>query len=208
MKKIIVLSAVTIALGAMLFAGCAKPPTEKVAALKDKIAQLDGAGAAVFASQQYDAVVAGMSELQTLMDNKKNKAATAKADSLTTMVAEVETAIQTNAPAAAKQGVDAAKAELAKFKATMATPEAKKVIVKDDLKKMKEMEAAFDKDAANLDAAIGNSAFLNAYNDANTLKGKIAAAGQEVAQKIEDAKAKKAAKPAAKAAAKKSPKKK
>ncbi|MFA6470924.1 MAG: hypothetical protein WCU00_02700 [Candidatus Latescibacterota bacterium] len=204
MKKIIVLSAVAIALGAMLFAGCAKPPTEKVAALQEQITKFDGAGAAVFASQQYDAVVAGMSELQTLMDNKKNKAATAKADSLTALVAEVETAIQTNAPAAAKQGVDAAKAELAKFKATMATPEAKKVIVKDELKKMKEMEAAFDKDAANLDAAIGNSAFLNAYNDANTLKGKIAAAGQEVAQKIEDAKAKKAVKPAAK----KSPKKK
>jgi len=203
MKKIIVLSAVAIALGAMLFAGCAKPPTEKVAALKDQIAQLDGQGAAVFASQQYDAVVAGMSELQSLMDSKKNKAATAKADSLTAMVAEVETAIQTNAPAAAKQGVDSAKAELAKFKATMATPEAKKVIVKDDLKKMKEMEAAFDKDAANLDTEIGNSAFLNAYNDSNTLKGKIAAAGQEVAQKIEDAKAKKAVKPAAKKSTKK-----
>jgi hypothetical protein len=205
MKKIIVISCVAIALGAMLFVGCAKPPTEKVAALNEQITKLEGMGAQVFASQQYDAVSAAKAELQGLMDSKKNKAATAKADSLATMVAELETAINTNAPTAAKQAVDAAKAELAKYKQMMAAPEAKKVMSKDDMKKMMDMTAAFEKDAANLDSEIGNSAFLNAYNDGNTLKGKITAAGQEISQKMEEAKAKKAAKPVkgAKAPAKK-----
>lgn len=198
MKKIIVITSVAIALGAMLFVGCAKPPTEKVAALKDQIAKLEGQGASVFASQQYDQVVAGMADLQGLMDNKKNKAATAKADSLDILVKDLEPVIQTNAPAAAKQGVDAAKAELANFKKMMATPEAKKVIGKDGIKKMQDMTVGFDKDVANLDSEMGNSAFLNAYNDSNTLKGKITAAGQECTQKMEEAKAKKGAKAPAK----------
>lgn len=198
MKKIIIVGSLAIALGVMLFAGCAKPPTEKVAALQDQISKLEGQGAQVFATPQYDQVVAGMSDLNSLMDQKKNKAATAKADSMDALVKALEEAVTAQAPQVAKQAVDAAGAEIAKFKAQMMTPDAKKVIVKDEMKKMMDMAAGFDKDLAAVTADIGNSAFLNAYNNANTLKGKIAAAEQGITQKIEDAKAKKGAKAAPK----------
>lgn len=203
MKKIIIVGSLAIALGVMLFAGCAKPPTEKVAALKDQISKLEGQGAQVFATPQYDQVVAGMSDLNSLMDQKKNKAATAKADSMDALVKALEEAVTAQAPQVAKQAADAAGAEIAKFKAQMMTPDAKKVIVKDEIKKMAEMAAGFDKDLAAVTADIGNSAFLNAYNNANTLKGKIAAVEQGITQKIEDSKAKKGAKAPAKAAPKK-----
>ncbi|MDP2983679.1 MAG: hypothetical protein Q8O92_10170 [Candidatus Latescibacter sp.] len=203
MKKIIIVGSLAIALGVILFAGCAKPPTEKVAALQDQISKLEGQGAQVFATPQYEQVSAGMSDLNSLMDQKKNKAATAKADSMDALVKALDEAVIAQAPQVAKQAADAAGAEIAKLKAQMKTPEAKKVIVKDEIKKMDEMAAGFDKDLAAVTADIGNSAFLNAYNNANTLKGKIAAAEQGITQKIEEAKAKKGAKAPAKAAPKK-----
>ena len=200
MKKIVIVSSLVIALG-MLFAGCAKPPTEKFDALKAQIAQLEQSGAQVFASQQYDMVTAGMNDLTSLMDQKKNKDATAKADSLTALVTALDEAVKAQAPQVAKQAADAAGAELAKCKDMMKMPDAKKVMSKDEMKKMDEAIAGFDKDLAAVNADIGNSAFLNAYNNANALKGKIAAAGQGVTQKIEDAKAKAGAKAAPKKAA-------
>ena len=65
--------ALVIALGATLFIGCAKPPTEKVDALNAQFAQLQEKGAQVFAQAQYDQVSAQMTELQSLMDQKKYK---------------------------------------------------------------------------------------------------------------------------------------
>jgi hypothetical protein len=206
MKKIAIVSTLVIAFGALLFAGCAKPPTEKAEALKTQVSQLEQAGAQVFATQQYEAVTAGMADLSSLMDQKKNKAATAKADSLTALVAALDEAVKAQAPQVAKQAADAANAELMKYKDMMKMPDAKKVMAKDEMKKMDEMTAGFDKDLAAVTADIGNSAFLNAYNNANTLKGKIAAASQGMMQKMEDAKAKKGA-PKAMAPKKGAPKK-
>jgi len=206
MKKYLVSGALAIALGVVLFAGCAKPPTTEQAALKDQLTQLETQGAQVFATQQYDMVTAGMNELQSLMDNKKNKNAKAKADSLKTEMDALKAAVETQAPAIAKQGVDGATAEVAKFKALM-TPEAKKVLGAEETKKLDEMGAGFDKDAAALATDLGNSAFMNAFNNSKTLKDKVTMASQEVTQKMEEAKAKKGAKGAKAAPAKAAPKK-
>jgi len=191
LKKLAMITLAVI-LGASLFIGCAKPPTEKVDALNAQFTQLQEKGAQVFAMQQYDQVSAQMTELQGLMDQKKYKDAAAKADSVTTAMEELTTALETNGQQMAQAEVASANEEIVKFKAFIDGN--KKVLAGDEAKKFTDQTTAVEGQIAGLQAELDAKNFLNAYNTAKSVKDQLAAAAQEVTATIEAAKTKKGGK--------------
>jgi len=191
LKKLAMIT-LTVVMGASLFIGCAKPPTEKVDALNAQFTQLQEKGAQVFAMQQYDLVSAQMTELQGLMDQKKYKDAAAKADSVTTAMEELTTALETNGQQMAQAEVASANEEIVKFKAFIDGN--KKVLVGDEAKKFTDQTTAVEGQIAGLQAELDAKNFLNAYNTAKSVKDQLAAATQEVTASIEAAKTKKGGK--------------
>jgi len=186
MKKLLVSSVAVLALGAMLFAGCAKPPTEKVATLNDEFSKLQAAGAQVFAQAEYDAVNNQMTSLQGLMDGKKYKEATALADTITTAIEALKAAVETQGAEMAKAEVAGAAEEIAKFK-TLVTDNAKALGA--DAQKFQDQVAALESQAGGLQGDIDNKNLLKAFNDAKSIKDQIAAATQEITTALEAAKA-------------------
>ncbi|MHB9029593.1 MAG: hypothetical protein ACYC9O_12570 [Candidatus Latescibacterota bacterium] len=184
--------ALVIALGATLFIGCAKPPTEKVDALNAQFAQLQEKGAQVFAQAQYDQVSAQMTELQSLMDQKKYKEASALADSITTGMDAANAALETNGQQMAQAEVASANEEIVKFKAFVDGN--KKVLAAEDMQKYADQTAALEAQVAGLQAELDAANYLNAYNTAKSVKDQIAASTQEVTAKVEEAKTKKGGK--------------
>jgi len=199
-KKLVVAGSIAIALGVMLFAGCAKPPTAKVTTLTEEFNKLQAAGAQVFARDQYDQVNAQMASLQSLMDQKKYKEATALCDTITTAIEALKSAVDTQGAEIAKTEVASATEEIAKMK-TLVTDNAK-ALGAEDGKKLQDQIAALESQAGALQGEIDNKNFMNAFNTAKSIKDQIAAATQQVTTKLEEAKAKKGAKPAAKPAKK------
>jgi len=194
MKKAIVLLSAVALFGAMLVIGCAKPPTDKVAALTDDFAKLQTIGAPIFAQAEYDAVNGKMSTLQGLMDSKKYKEATALCDSIATDIANLKTTVSTQGAEMAKTEVAGATEEIAKLK-TLVTDNAK-ALGTEDGKKFADQVAALESQAGGLQGAIDGGDFLKAYNDAKSIKDMATAATTEIGAKMEAAKAKKGAKPA------------
>jgi hypothetical protein len=184
--------ALIIALGTTLFIGCAKPPTEKVDALTAQFAQLQEKGAQVFAQAQYDQVNAQMTELQSLMDQKKYKEASALADTITAGMEAVNAALETNGQQMAQAEVASANEEIVKFKAFVDGN--KKVFAAEDVQKYADQSTALEAQVASLQAELDAKNFLNAYNTAKSVKDQIAASTQEVTAKVEEAKTKKGGK--------------
>jgi hypothetical protein len=184
--------ALVLALGATLFIGCAKPPTEKVDALNAQFAQLQEKGGPVFAQAQYELVSAQMTELQSLMDQKKYKEATALADSVTAGMDAANAALETNGQQMAQTEVASANEEIVKFKAF--ADGNKKVFAAEDVQKYTDQTAALEAQVAGLQAELDAQNFLNAYNAAKLVKDQIAASTQEVTAKVEEAKTKKGGK--------------
>lgn len=191
MKKLLVSSIAVLTLGVMLFAGCAKPPTEKVTALNDEFSKLQAAGAQVFAQAEYDAVNAQMTNLQGLMDGKKYKEATALCDTITTAIEALKAAVETQGAEVAKAEVAGATEEIAKFK-TLVNDNAKALGA--DAKKFQDQVAALEAQAGGLQGDIDNKNLLKAYNDAKSIKDQIAAASSEITTALEAAKAAKGGK--------------
>lgn len=190
-KKLMVIGLVVV-VGTMLFIGCAKPPTEKVNALQADLQNYEAQGAQVFAGEQYNVVSQKMSELQGLMDQKKYKDAASLADSIATDMGNLKSAIEANAQSMADQSIQAVNAELATFKGLL-TPDTIKLLGEADAKTYQDQAANFETQAGALSTDMGNSAFLNVYNNATPLKDQITAASTELTGKVEAAKAAKAA---------------
>lgn len=190
--KKLAMGAVVVALGATLFIGCAKPPTEKVDALTAQFTQLQEKGGQVFAQAQYDVVNAQMTELQGLMDQKKYKDASALCDSINASMQALTEAIDANASQVATQEVTAATEGLTAFKALVEAN--KKVLAAEDLQKYTDQNTALDTQVAGLQAEIEAQNFLNAYTVAKSVTDQLTVASQEVNTKIEEAAAAKGAK--------------
>lgn len=195
-KKLVIAGSVAVALGAMLFAGCAKAPTEKVTALNDEFSKLQATGAQVFAQAEYDQVNSQMTQLQGLMDQKKYKEATALCDSISSAIEVLKSAVQTNGAEITKAEIASATEEIAKMK-TLVTDN-QKALGAEDGKKFQDQVAALETQAGSLQGDMDNKDFLKAFNTAKSIKDQIAAATQEVTTKLEAARAKKGAKPAKK----------
>ena len=137
-------------------------------------------------------------QLQSLMDQKKYKEATALCDSITTALADMKSAVDTQGTEVTKAEVAGAAEEIAKMK-TLVTDNMK-TLGAEDGKKFQDQIAALEAQAGGLQGEIDNKNLLKAYSDAKAIKDQIAAATQEISAKLEVLKAKKGAKPAAKAA--------
>lgn len=190
--KRLAMGAVVAALGATLFIGCAKPPTEKVDALTAQFTQLQEKGGQVFAQAEYDAVNAQMSALQGLMDQKKYKDAAALCDSIETGMTALSAAIDANGQQIAQQEVTAATEGLVTFKALVEAN--KKALGTDNLQKYTDQITALDTQAAGLQAELDAQNFLNAYTVAKTATDQLTAATTEINTVVEEAKAAKGGK--------------
>jgi hypothetical protein len=184
-KKLVINGAVVLALGALLISGCAKPPTEKVDALKTDVAALTEQGAQQFAATEFDAVNTKMAELENLMTSKKYKDAAALADSLTAQVAAVKSAVETNGQQLTTAEVASANEEVAKLKALSA---ASAKALGADAQKYTDQVTALESQAAGLQAQVDNKQFLAAFNAAKSIKDQTAAATAEITAKAEAAK--------------------
>lgn len=184
-KKLVLTGAVVVALGAMLFAGCAKPPTEKVAALQADFTTVTEQGAQVFAQAEFDQVNTQMAELQNLMDSKKFKEAGALADSIAMALETLKAAIETNGQQMSQTEVSSANEEIAKLK-ILCADNAK--VLGADAQKYTEQMAALESQGAGLQAEIDNKNFLNAFNTAQSIKDQVAASTQEIIARAEAAK--------------------
>ncbi len=190
-KKLVINGAVVLALGAMLISGCAKPPTEKVDALKAEVTALTDQGAQQFAATEFDALNTKMAELDNLMTSKKYKDASALVDSLTTQVAAVKSAVETNGQQMATAEVASANEEVAKLKALVASSQK---VLGADAQKYTDQVTALESQAAGLQAQVDNKEYLAAFNAAKSIKDQAAAATAEITAKAEAAPAAKGAK--------------
>jgi hypothetical protein len=184
-KKLVINGAVVLALGAILFSGCAKPPTEKVDALKASVASLTEKGAQIFAATEFDAVNTKMAELDNLMTSKKFKDAAALCDSITAQVEAVTAAIETNGQQMTTAEVASANEEVAKLKALV---ESSKKALAADAQKYADQVTALESTAAGLQAQVDNKEYSAAYNAAKSIKDQTAAATAEITAKAEAAK--------------------
>lgn len=185
--KKLVSGAIVVALGATLFIGCAKPPTEKVDALQAQFTQLQEKGAQVFAQAEFDQVSTQMSELTNLMEQKKYKDASALADSIGTGMQTLTAALETNGAQMAQQEVASIGEEITKFKALVEAN--KKALAPEDVQKYADQTAALESQAAGLQGELDSQNYLSAYNTAKTIKEQLAAGSQEITTKVEEAKA-------------------
>ena len=193
LKKYLVNGLVAFSFGALLFAGCGgQPPTDKVSALQNDVKNLEAKGAQVFAADQYAAVSQKMSELQIAMDNKKYKEASALADSINATVKTLSAAVDTSATEMTKANIDAAKTEVANFKA-LVTPENLKALG-EGAAAVQEQATGFEAQVAGLDSIAASGALLDAYNSSMSIKDQVVAAAADVNAKVEAAKAAKPAK--------------
>jgi hypothetical protein len=192
LKKYLVNGLIAFSFGAILFAGCAQPPTDKVNALQNEVKDLQAKGAEVFAADQFAVVSQQMSELQTQMDNKKYKEASALADSISAVVATVKTAVDSSATELTNQNIAAAKTEVDNFKAIV-TPENLKALG-EGAAAVQEQVAGFEAQVAGLDSIAASGALLDAYNSSMSIKDQVVAAAADVNAKVEAAKAAKPAK--------------
>jgi len=184
-KKLVINGAVVLALGAILFSDCAKPPTEKVDALKASVASLTEKGAQIFAATEFDAVNTKMAELDNLMTSKKFKDAAALCDSITAQVEAVTAAIETNGQQMTTAEVASANEEVAKLKALV---ESSKKALAADAQKYADQVTALESTAAGLQAQVDNKEYSAAYNAAKSIKDQTAAATAEITAKAEAAK--------------------
>ena len=184
-KKLAITAAVVVALGAILISGCAKPPTEKVDALKAEVAALQEQGAQQFAVNEFDALNAKMADLDNLMSGKKFKEAAALADTLTTEAAAVKAAVETNGQQLATAEVASANEEVAKLKALVA---ASLKALGADSQTYSDQVTALESQASGLQAQIDNMQNLAAFNDSKSIKDQAAAATAEITAKVEAAK--------------------
>ena len=179
---------VTLVTALLFFSGCAQPPTEKVAAVQSNLKDCEDKGAQLFANDEYGKVAAKANELQSLMDQKKYRKADALADTLLTDITTLKAAVEANGRNAAQQLAADVDAELAKFKAAFTTDESK-LLDNESKANYTTMISTFEEGASALQGKLGNADFVGVYNDAGAIKGRITGAEQEVAQKIEQAKA-------------------
>jgi len=179
---------VTLGTALLFFSGCAQPPTEKVAAVQSNLKDCEDKGAQLFAKDEYGKVAAKANELQSLMDQKKYRKADALADTLLTDITTLKAAVEANGRNAAQQLAADVDAELAKFKAAFTTEESK-LLDNESKTNYTTMIGTFEEGASALQGKLGNADFAGVYNDAGAIKGRIIGAEQEVAQKVEQAKA-------------------
>ncbi len=185
--KKLVSGAVVIALGAVLFTGCASDPAEKADALTTSFITLQDKGAQVFAQVEYDQVSAKMAELANLREQKKYKEATALADSIDAAMQVLSAALETNGAQMAQQEAASVGEEITMFKA--AVDANKKDLVADDAQKYADQATALETQAAGLQSELDSQNFLSAYNTAKSIKDQVAVSTQEITVKIEEAKA-------------------
>lgn len=192
LKKYLVNGLVAFSFGAILFAGCAQPPTDKVAALQNEVKNLQAKGAEVFAADQYAVVSQQMVELQSQMDQKKYKEASALVDSISTVVKTLSAAVDSSATELTNQNIAAAKTEVENFKAIV-TPGNLKALG-EGAAAVQEQVVGFEAQVAGLDSIVASGALLDAYNNSTSIKDQVVAAAADVKAKVEAAKAAKPAK--------------
>ena len=178
---------VVAALGATLFIGCAKPPTEQVDALTAQFTLLQEKGGQVFAQTEYDAVSAQVAVLQTLMDEKKYRDAAAQCDSVSAGLQLLSAAIDTNGEQIARQEVSAATEGFVAFKTLVEAN--RKLLSAGDLQAYAEQNAMIDAQIGGLQAELDARNFFGAYSAAKSVTDQLTAATEEVAVSVGDAKA-------------------
>lgn len=180
----------------VLFAGCAKPPTEKVTALQNSLSENESKGAATFAPSEHQRVTQKMAELNSLIEAKKYRQATVLADSLDTDMTALKTAVETNAPQAAQQAVAKANEQLSALKGLLAE-ENVKVLGAETAAKYQQQVADAEAKVASLQTSLDSGNYLEVYNN-SAVANDLAAAVQSFNAELEQAKAAAAEKAAAK----------
>ena len=171
----------------IFFTNCAKPPVDKVDALKTKFQDYDGKGAKVFAQAEFDMISQQMTELQQLMDKKDYKGATVLADSLLAKMEPLQSIIESNGKNYTQQAISIANEELGKLNNMLKSKDIK-VLGDAVVKKYQAQSKEFGDKISALQNEINSAQYLKAYEDAKTIGNDITMSVQDISKQLDKSK--------------------
>ena len=176
----------------ILLAGCAKPPTEKITVIQTALSECEMMGAAEFAPSELQSINQKMAVLDSLMGAKKYGKATALADSISTDLTGLKSAVETNGKQAAQQVLAAANEQMAALKAMLTEENA--ALLDAEAAKYQQQCADGESRIAALQGVLDGGNALEVYNS-SAVAGELAAAVQACSAEIAAAAEKAAKKP-------------
>ncbi len=169
----------------LLFVAClAKPPTEEISAITNKLQELEAQGAKEFAPEQYELVLKDMKKIREFMDNKKYRDAKFKCEVATICIRGLESIIKENAFYKAKDSVISMSIELKKYK-NILDKESTTILPEEELEKFRKLASDFDSKISETNKKLDNEEYLKVYSESKEIKTLVIKSIIDLDQKIQ-----------------------
>ena len=169
----------------LLFVAClAKPPTEEISAITNKLQELEAQGAKEFAPEQYELVLKDMKKIREFRDNQKYRDAKFKCEVATISIRVLESLIKKNAFYKAKDSVISISIELKKYK-NILDKESTTILPEEELEKLRKLASDFDSKISETNKKLDNEEYLEVYSESKEIKTLVIKSIIDLDQKIQ-----------------------